>query len=236
MKSRLFLLSFSAATLLLAGTASDEPDAIVENYRVATETQARLTRGATMNMEIEAALPKLKKAGKLSALRRITSLGRITYEALKFEGDGTVKNQVIARYLSAEAEAQTSDRPGALAVTPENYKFSYKGKSTLNGREVHVFQVTPKKKLAGLFKGEVRIDAATYLRVQESGYLVKNPSIFLKRVEFVRTYEIRNGVSVPKQVQSVVETRLAGKAELTVDYSNYSTPAVAELSGWDDLQ
>ena len=33
----------------------------------------------------------------------------------------------------------------------------------------YVFQVTPRKKRAGLFKGEIWIDAATYLRVQETG-------------------------------------------------------------------
>jgi hypothetical protein len=61
--------------------------------------------------------------------------------------------------------------------------------------------------------------------VQESGYLVKNPSIFLKKVAFVRKYEIRDGISVPRQVQSVVDTRLAGKAELTIDFSNFSIDA-----------
>ena len=28
---------------------------------------------------------------------------------------------------------------------------------------------------------------------------------------------------MPRQVQSVVETRVAGKAELTIDYSNFSS-------------
>ena len=60
------------------------------------------------------------------------------------------------------------------------------------------------------------------MRVQESGHLVKNPSIFLKKVAFVRKYEIRDGISVPLQVQSVVDTRLVGKAELTIDFSNFS--------------
>jgi hypothetical protein len=174
-----------------------------------------------MEVEIEASLPKLKKEGHLHALRRISALGRITYEMLRFEGDGTVKNQVIARYLTAEVEAQKTRAP-ALAVTPENYKFKYKGLVEQDGREVHVFQVTPKQKREGLFKGEVRIDAVTYLKVQESGYLVKNPSIFLKRVAFVRKYNIRDGISVPVQVQSVVDTRLVGKAELTIDFSNFS--------------
>ena len=76
--------------------------------------------------------------------------------------------------------------------------------------------MTRREKRQGLFNGELWIDAATYLRVQESGSLVKNPSIFLKKIEFVRKYEIRDGISVPRQVQSVVDTRLVGKAELTI--------------------
>jgi hypothetical protein len=58
--------------------------------------------------------------------------------------------------------------------------------------------------------------------VRESGHLVKNPSVFLKRVEFVRNYEIRDGYAAPKRVESVVETRLVGKAELTIDFTNFS--------------
>jgi len=196
------------------------PELIVENYCAASRVQDRSVKGASMEVEIEASLPKLKKQGRLHALRRISALGRITYEMLRFEGDGTVRNQVIARYLTAEAEAQKDQAP-SVAVTPDNYRFKYKGRSQLDGRDVHVFQVTPKQKRQGMFKGEIWIDAGTYLRVQESGYLVKNPSIFLKKVAFVRKYEIRDGISVPRQVQSVVDTRLVGKAELTIDFSNF---------------
>jgi len=192
--------------------------------------------GASMDVEIDASIPKLKKHGKLHALRHISALGRITYEKLRFEGDGTIKNQVINRYLAAEAEVQ-QDPELSAAVTPENYKFKYKGSSQLDGRDVHVFEVTPKHKRQGLFKGHVWIDAATYLRVQESGYLVKSPSIFLKRVEFVRTYAIRDGLSVPQQEQSVVDTRLGiGKAELTIDFSNFSLDGSKRTTNGDPEQ
>jgi hypothetical protein len=217
---------FAMAAVGASGTpAALAPEAIVENYCAASRGEAQWLQGASMDVEIAASLPKLKKQGRLHALRRISTLGRVTYERLRFDGDNTVKSQVIARYLAAEAEAQT-DQSLSPAVIPANYKFKYKGRGVMDGREVHMFQVTPRKKGPGLFKGEVWIDAATYLRVQESGYLVKNPSIFLTRVDFVRRYEIRNGVSVPLQVKSVVATRLAGTAELTIDYSNFSVPAV----------
>jgi hypothetical protein len=112
-------------------------------------------------------------------------------------------------------------------VTPANYKFKYESRSQLDGRDVYIFQVMPRQKRQGLFKGDLWIDAGTYLRVQESGYLVKSPSIFLKKVAFVRKYEIRDGISVPLQVQSVVDTRLAGQAELTIDFSNFSIDSAA---------
>jgi hypothetical protein len=225
MKAGAALLFAVTAVWALGTPAALAPETIVANYCAASRAEAQLLEGSSMDVEIAASLPKLKKQGRLHALRRISALGRITYEKLRFEGDNTVKSQVIARYLSAEAEAAGDESP-SLAVVPANYKFKYKGRGALDGREVHMFQVTPRKKSAGLFKGEIWIDAATYLRVQESGYLVKNPSIFLKRVDFVRKYDIRNGVSVPLQVKSVVDTRLIGTAELTIDYSNFSVPAL----------
>ena len=187
-----------------------------------------------MDVEIAGSLPKLKKQGKLRALRRISSIGRITYERLRFEGDNTVKKEVIARFLTAEAEAQHDT---SLAVTPQNYKFKYKGFRQLDGRDVHMFEVSPKQKRQGLFKGEVWIDAATYLRVQESGYLVKSPSLAVRKIAFVRKYEIHNGISVPRQVQSVTDTWLVGRAELTIDYSNFAIDGGKEgVAGDNDGQ
>ena len=235
MKVRVLLLAVLVSFPVLADSLPLPANVIVENYCAASKQQEATVKPASMDVDIDASLPKLKKQGKLHALRRISALGRITYEMLKFEGDGTVKNQVIARYLSAEAEVQKDQAP-SLAITPENYNFKYKGRNSIEGRDVHVFQVSPKQKRQGLFKGEVWIDAATYLRVQESGQMVKNPSFFVKRIAFTRKYEIRDGISVPRQVQSEIDTRLVGKAELTINFSNFSVGstkqgAVAESEG-----
>src|SRR4051812_15879813 len=172
-----------------------------------------------MEVAIHGFIPKLKKYGQLHALRHITALGRITYDALRFQGDDTVKKNVIAKYLQAEEQSQQDP---SMAVTPENYSFKYKGRNQLDGRDVHVFQVNPKKKRQGLYRGELWVDAETFLRVQESGYLVKNPSIILRKVQFVRRYEIHDGISVPRQMQTVADTWLVGKTELTIDYTNFS--------------
>jgi hypothetical protein len=213
----LFAVSLGA---LSAATATS-PDSVVENYWAASQQQERALEGSSMEVDIEASLPKLKKHGRLRGLRRISRLGRITYEALHFEGDNSVKNHVIARYLAAEAEAQADGSP-SLAVTPANYKFKYKGSLQSGGQTVQVFHVTPRRKLVGLFKGEIWIDANTFLCLRESGRLVTTPSIFLKKIEFVKEYAIQDGISVPRQIRSVVDTRLVGPAELTIDFRNVS--------------
>lgn len=206
---------------MLRAATTLAPESVVESYWAAAQSQEKVLHGASMEVDIDASLPKLKKHGRLRALRRISGLGRITYDHLRFEGDNTVKSNVIARYLSADAQAQAEQAP-SLAVTPANYKFKYKGVGQWRGSTVHVFQVSPRHKKVGLFKGEVWIDANTYLRVRESGRFVKNPSIFVKKIEFVREYDIRDGISVPLQTRSVVETRLVGPAELTIDFRNVS--------------
>ncbi|MFN7995689.1 MAG: hypothetical protein U0Q18_18915 [Bryobacteraceae bacterium] len=197
------------------------PASVVAHYAAAAEEQQKIMQGASMEVEIQASLPKLKKQGRLQALRRISRLGRITYEAIRFEGDNTVKNNVIARYLTADAQAQAEGAP-SLAVTPENYKFKYKGIVECGGDAVHIFAVTPRHKKPGFFKGELWVDAHTFLRVRESGQFVKSPSIFLKKIQFVRDYEIHDGISVPRQTHTVVETRIVGPAELTIDFRNVS--------------
>jgi hypothetical protein len=71
-----------------------------------------------------------------------------------------------------------------------------------------------------LFKGELWLDASNYFPVYEKGRLVKNPSIFFKKVEFERAFAIQNGVPVPAHLVSTIQTRLVGKVELDVNYRN----------------
>ena len=227
MKFRYFVWTAIFTVSLVAETASAPSDAIVENYCAASQVQALTTRGASMDVEIDASLPKLKKHGRLHALRRISPLGLIRYERAQFEGDRVVIREVISRYLTAEVDAQ-KDQSAEIAVTPRNYKFKSKGMNQIDGHDVYVFEVTPRQKREKLFKGEVWIDARTFLKVRESGYLVKNPDFMVKKVAFVRKYEIRDGISVPRQEQSVADVRLFGKVELTIDFSNFSIDALRQ--------
>ncbi|HUQ95204.1 MAG TPA: hypothetical protein VM120_26240 [Bryobacteraceae bacterium] len=197
------------------GVATQE---ILNKYVQATQVQQQVLRGITMKVNIVAELPRLQKKGTMIALRTISRVGRTTYEALGFEGDNTIKQQLIARYLAAETDASNHRAP---PITPEFYKFKYKGLLEREGQQVHLFQLSPKKKAVGTFKGELWLDKQTCLPLRESGRLSRNPSLFIKTFDFVRRYEIRDGIAYPKQTLGTVVTRIWGKAEMNVDYSNY---------------
>ena len=218
---------FALFLAVCSGLFADEPNfeaAIIDDYVAVSKAQEGRLEGATMEVDIDADVPQLHKSGHLHALRRISSLGRrITYDALRFEGDHSIKNEVIARYLTAESEALKSE-PARTAVTPVNYKFKYKGLLERDGRKVYAFHVSPRKKRMGLFVGELWLDPETHLPVRESGRLVKNPSVFLRKIEFVTDYLIEGGVSIPARSQYSVDTRLVGRTNLSVAFSSVSLP------------
>lgn len=210
----------------MAATVADDANLpIIAQYQAATRTQQAALRGAQMNVSIDAKLPGLEKQGKLIALRTISKLGKVAYKILGFQGDDTIKDEVIARFLKEETEAQHGDD---IAITPANYKFRHKGTLEQNGQRTEMFQVTPRKKRVGLFKGDLWLDAQTGMPVRESGVLVKTPSVFLKKVEFVREYEIHDGVSIPKHLESKADVRLVGRAELNIDFTNFVKSEPAE--------
>jgi hypothetical protein len=209
-------------------TAMPQPSEIVDRYVRAITAENEHRKDLTMDVKIDAKLPSLKKQGSLHALRFVSRLGRIVYRGLTFEGDDTIKKEVIARYLSAEREAGKGSE-GNLSVTPQNYKFSYKRMDDYAGTPVYVFEVKARQKRAGLYNGELWIDSRTYLPLREWGEWVKNPSLFVKDVYFVRDYYLYEGRAVPRRIISAVDTRLVGKAELTIWFDNFSTGQPADF-------
>lgn len=223
-----------AATPLFAVTAEADWDTsasneIIGKYLQATQTY-RTTPGETsMEVDIDASIPRLKESARLHALRLISQFGHISYRVMGFQGSNTVKSQVIARYLLVEQQSQANPK---LAITPANYRFKLKGERiTENGSRVYVFALAPRRSANGLFKGEMWLDQASHLPVYEKGHLSKSPSVFFKKVDFERAFAIQNGAAIPKRVSSTISTRVVGKVELNVNYSNYVQNEAAEFDG-----
>jgi hypothetical protein len=191
---------------------------VIARYQNATQVQREALKGVQMEVDIDASLPKLEKSGTYKVLRMIPKVGQITFKQIRqFIGDQTVWKEVIVRYLETEQQEREN---GSLAISPENYNFKGKAIITENGQSTYIFDVKPKHKAVGLFKGELWLDGATGMPLKEEGQLVKNPSVWLKSVKFVRDYQILDGIAVVKHFESVAQVRLFGRAELKADFSN----------------
>jgi len=181
-------------------------------------------------VEIDASLPKLKKAGSLRALRRLLPVGNPQYQVLEADGDEKVRQRVIVRYLSAEVQA--AEIPAAaIAITPANYKFRYKGAVRKGEGLAYVFQITPLKNREGLIKGELWLDSETGAAVRQSGRFVKNPSMFVKRIEITREITLYHSAVKSRLTHLTVTARLVGRAELTILERPYESQATASLPG-----
>jgi hypothetical protein len=189
---------------------------------------ARYTTGAQADsvwaseiVEISAVLPKLGKQGRLRAIRRLLPLGRPEYQVLDSDGDQTVRRQVIARYLQSDQRASAMPA-SSVAITPANYRFRFKGRVDSAESVAYAFQITPRKKRTGLIKGELWLSAETGAVVRESGYLVRSPSVFIKRVQLTREMPQNQGGADTRVTHVSVDTRLVGRAELTIVEKHYA--------------
>jgi hypothetical protein len=173
------------------------------------------SRTSVETIEIEASLPKLNKNGRLRAVRRTLSSHHPEYQVLEISGDSMVNHQLIVRYLHAdERAAELSD--ASTAITPANYKFRYMGAVQLRNDLAYVFRIIPRKKREGLIDGVIWIDGGTGIAVRLSGYLVKNPSMFLKHVNVTRENYLLDGVVESRVTHLLIDTRLVGSARLVV--------------------
>jgi len=196
-------------------------------------SQVQIAPWSVESIVIEASLPQSRKQGRLRAIRHLLPLGKPEYQVLEIEGDPTVKRQVIARYLSAQVEAQAIPA-ASIAITPTNYKFTYKGPVDAAGGVAYAFLIRPRKKLPGLIKGELWLDGETGAVVRQSGYLVKNPSIFVRRITVTRETLMHAGAADELTTYLSVDTRLVGRAELTIHERPYSSLNSGSASGIEE--
>ena len=113
------------------------------------------------------------------------------------------------------------DDSALTALTSANYKFSFKRTTQLNGRSVHDYQVKPRKKRAGLFKGHVYIDAYTGSLVRVEGSVVKSPSFFVRKLDFVQDYTDVAGFTLPAHMHSEALARIIGRTIVDIYQDNY---------------
>lgn len=205
------------------------PELALNTYEADARWQAQQLGESNDTTTITADLPDASKRGQYRLNRVYSAPRTLAFKTIDFSGDGFVKSNVIFRLLQSEADHVKKDQPGDTAITRANYKFSYKGTQMVDGRLTHVFQVKPRQKRAGLFKGAVYIDAHTAGMVRAEGRVVKSPSLFIKSIDFTQDYSHVGDFNLIAHIHSVAETRLIGRAVVDISHDDYQVRTMTQV-------
>jgi hypothetical protein len=206
------------------------PDAVLATFLRRWQQQRSALAEYSDTTVIHADLPDTSQSGEYELHRRYVAPRTLEFKPVRFTGDGFVKTNIIIRLLQSEVDHVTKDDAELTAIDESNYKFKHKFTLTSNsdGRVTYVYDVKPRKKRPGLFKGRIWVDAPTGVLTRVDGTLVKSPSFFIKHLDFVQEYQEVDGFIMPTHLHSTSKVRILGRAVVDIFHRDYqSTPATA---------
>lgn len=225
------LIRFVMILMLAAGSAACEssnlpagalsPAQALRSYQQRAILQQATLAGYSDEKTIDAEIPTMSKNGHLLLRRTFSAPRSLIYTGVTFVGDNFVKSNVIYRLLSADVERVQDETGRKQAILDNNYKFSYKGTETIDGRVLYAFTLKPIRKDPGMFKGKVLIDPLNGHMVRALGRLSKSPSFWVKRVDFVQDYYDVGKFTMVSQIQSVSQARMVGRVVVNIHHRKY---------------
>jgi hypothetical protein len=210
------------------------PELALQVYHGRSVLQAQQLAAYSAVTVIRAELPETAQQGEFELQRHFEAPRTLQFTALHYTGDGFVKTNVITRLLQSEVDHVKQDDNALTAISNANYKFSFKGTTEIHGRLTHVYQLKPRKKRPGLFKGRLYLDAHTGSIVRAEGSVVKSPSFFVKKIEFVQDYEDIGNFTFPTHIHTNALARVIGRTVVDIfhrDYQPVSAPGIQSAFG-----
>ena len=134
--------------------------------------------------------------------------------------------QVVKRVLEHEVGiGASSQKSRSVAVTRENYLFSYLGETALDGQSYYLLRLDPRRKQPELISGRGWVDKESFLIRRLEG-TVKSPSIWVKTIHVQFNFDSPKGIWVLSDMEAVADVRLLGARKLTSQVMNYETASV----------
>jgi outer membrane lipoprotein-sorting protein len=228
MTLNLFLVfsTFALATGNLSAQAPSADDVVAKMIERDHERQAAL-EGYTARRHYVLENENYRKRAEMLVRMKCLKNGAKEFEVVSSAGWGGARKHVFPRLLSAETDASQPGSHERSRIIPANYSFEMLGAETVNQREAYVIAVTPKTANKYLMQGKIWVDAEEYAIVRIEGQPAKNPSFWIKRVNFVHTYTKQGPFWLPLSDNSVTDVRIFGSTELKIEYFGYVPNASA---------
>lgn len=144
-----------------------------------------------------------------------------TFKVVSGKGSGFIRGRVFGRFMRREEKRVASNKDPDNLITTNNYSFDAVGHDQVGGAQCTILHATPKRKQTDLFDGKIWIDEQDFAIVKITGRLAKNPSFWIKRVDFVRQYEQIGPFWLVSNQEANANVRVFGQRKLRIKYDNY---------------
>ena len=151
-------------------------------------------------------------------------------------GSKVIIDQVFKKLLLAEQETLAADAQRGAALNGDNYDFTLVGYESTPFGSMYVLSVEPKTKDKFLYRGRIWVDAEDFAVARLEAQPGKSPSFWTKNSEIVQEYMKVSDFWLPARNRSIAGIRLGGRAELTIQYSNYQITSAEPLDNLSMLE
>jgi hypothetical protein len=136
-------------------------------------------------------------------------------------GSKLVIDRVFKKLLQSEQEALNNENQSRVALNRDNYAFAMVGYEETPGGSRYVLSVEPLVKSKLLYRGKIWVDAEDFAVVRIEGEPAKNPSFWTKDTKIEQVYGRVGEFWLPVSNRSSSSIRLGGRADFSIDYSDY---------------
>lgn len=133
------------------------------------------------------------------------------YSIQKTNGNG-IGQILVRRMLASEVEVEKARVSTDLSV--DNYDFRFIRKEDASGERNYVLELIPRRKDQFLVRGDVWVDADTYLPRRFEGELAKGPSWWVRNVRITLAYSDVGGMWLQTSTDAAADVRILGRSTM----------------------
>jgi len=174
--------------------------------------------------------------GKEKQVARSEVIARVTFDPPGIkqfviqQASGMGLGERIVRQM-LEHETEIGKNNESTDLSPANYNFRYVREEELAGRRCYVLEMAPRRNDKSLLRGQIWVDAVTYLVLRTEGEPARSPSWWLKDARLVLTYSDVGGMWLQTSSESTAEVRFLGRHTMLSRDVEYSLSTLAASAG-----
>ena len=155
--------------------------------------------------------------------------GTFSFEVIRQEGSGLIRNRVLLAALETEERSRNQHDLAQAELTPANYEFQVGQDTGEDG--MATVRLFPRRRTPMLLHGTVTVKQHDGDIVLIAGSPSKSPSWWTKQVVVVRRYARIAGIRVPLEMVSRADVRIAGESTFSMVYEYQSINGQAVNQG-----